>query len=107
MRESRPYGSVRGARDETHVPTTTASRVLYAARRRSRVAARGPRTAAGQERLVGVVAGFQRNLISRGGGVVRRVTRVAVTGEICLRPVEARHESDTWGQRGSAFGTIR
>jgi hypothetical protein len=23
MRESRPYGSVRGARDETHVPTAT------------------------------------------------------------------------------------
>jgi hypothetical protein len=27
MRESRPYGSVRGARDETHVPTATTPRV--------------------------------------------------------------------------------
>ena len=26
MRESRTYGSVRGARDETHVPTATVSR---------------------------------------------------------------------------------
>ena len=35
MRESRTYGSVRGACDETHVPTaTTAPRVHHAARRR-------------------------------------------------------------------------
>ena len=48
MRESRTYGSVRGARDETHVPTATPARVHHAARRRgSRVAARGAR-AAGQ-----------------------------------------------------------
>src|SRR5881398_2257588 len=33
MRESRTYGSVRGACDETHVPTATL-RVHYAARRR-------------------------------------------------------------------------
>ena len=33
MRESRTYGSVRGARDETHVPTATAPRVHHAARR--------------------------------------------------------------------------
>ena len=33
MRESRTYGSVRGACDETHVPTATAARVHHAARR--------------------------------------------------------------------------
>ena len=33
MRESRPYGSVRGACHETHVPTATASPVHHAARR--------------------------------------------------------------------------
>src|SRR5262249_14049701 len=48
MRESRTYGSVRGARDETHVPTATTPRVHHAARRRGgRVAARGARAAAG------------------------------------------------------------
>src|SRR6516165_8090454 len=46
MRESRTYGSGRGACDETHVPTATRenrqARVHHAARRRgSRVAARG------------------------------------------------------------------
>ena len=45
MRESRPYGSVRGARDETRVPTATSARVHHAARRRGRVAARRSRTA--------------------------------------------------------------
>ena len=34
MRESRTYGSVRGACDETHVPTATAARVHRATRRR-------------------------------------------------------------------------
>jgi len=34
MQESRTYGSVRGACDETHVPTATAARVHHAARRR-------------------------------------------------------------------------
>ena len=34
MRESRTYGSVRGACDETHVPTATKARVHHAARRR-------------------------------------------------------------------------
>ena len=45
MRESRTYGSVRGACDETHVPTATAARVHHAARRRGGcdVAARGKR----------------------------------------------------------------
>ena len=33
MRESRTYGSVRGACDETHVPTATAARVHHSARR--------------------------------------------------------------------------
>src|SRR5215831_529823 len=41
MRESRTYGSVRGACDETHVPTATAARLHHAARRRGGVAARG------------------------------------------------------------------
>src|SRR5438874_10912346 len=40
MRESRTYGSVRGACDETHVPTATTPRVHHAARRRGDVAAR-------------------------------------------------------------------
>jgi hypothetical protein len=40
--------------------------------------------------------------------IVPCVTRVpSHAAEICLRPVEVRHESDTWGQRGSAFGTTR
>ena len=43
MRESRTYGSVRGARDETHVPTATctdkAARLHHAAQRRGGVAA--------------------------------------------------------------------
>src|SRR6201984_2818810 len=47
MRESRTYGSVRGARDETRVPTATAPRVHRAARRRGGVAARGARAAGG------------------------------------------------------------
>ena len=48
MRESRTYGSVRGARDETRVPTATTPRVHHAARRRGAgVAARGARAAAG------------------------------------------------------------
>ena len=48
MRESRTYGSGRGACDETHVPTATAARVHHAARRRGGgVAARGARAAAG------------------------------------------------------------
>src|SRR5262249_25008407 len=49
MRESRTYGSVRGAGDETHVPTATAARIHVAARRRGcGVAARRPRAAGGQ-----------------------------------------------------------
>ena len=32
MRESRTYGSGRGACDETHVPTATTARILHAAR---------------------------------------------------------------------------
>ena len=48
MRESRTYGSGRGACDETHVPTATTPRVHHAARRRGGgVAARGARAAAG------------------------------------------------------------
>src|SRR6266700_8023319 len=44
MRESRTYGSGRGACDETRVPTATAPRVHHAARRRGGgVAARGAR----------------------------------------------------------------
>src|SRR5262245_37312470 len=49
MRESRPYGSVRGARDETRVPTATASALHHAARRRGGVAAYGARTAADED----------------------------------------------------------
>src|SRR5262249_14389230 len=47
MRESRTYGSVRGACDETHVPTATTPRLHHAARRGDRgVAARGTRARA-------------------------------------------------------------
>ena len=60
MRESRTYGSVRGACDETHVPTATAARVHHAARRRGGVAARGA-GAAGRAR-----AAHRR--AHRGGG---------------------------------------
>src|SRR5262249_38060167 len=46
MRESRPYGSVRGACDETHVPTATTARVRHTTRRRGcGMAARGARAA--------------------------------------------------------------
>jgi hypothetical protein len=41
MRESRTYGSGRGACDETHVPTATPPRVYFAPRRRGGMAARG------------------------------------------------------------------
>src|SRR5262249_19572091 len=48
MRESRPYGSVRGACDETHVPTATAARVHLSDRRRGGgVAACGASTTTG------------------------------------------------------------
>src|SRR5262249_18962334 len=41
------HGSVRGACDETHVPTATAARIHCADRRRGSVAARGARAAGG------------------------------------------------------------
>src|ERR1700704_5609669 len=47
MRESRTYGSVRGARDETRVPTATAPPVHYASQRRDGLAARRASAAAG------------------------------------------------------------
>ena len=48
MRESRTYGSGRGACHEMHVPTATASRLHHAAWwSRGSVAARGARAAAG------------------------------------------------------------
>src|SRR5262249_37489226 len=47
MRESRTYGSVRGACDETHVPTATKARVRHAALRAGGVAAHGACAAAG------------------------------------------------------------
>ena len=57
MRESRTYGSVRGACDETHVPTATAAGVHHAARRRGgSVAARGARAAGERCRWIGVLS---------------------------------------------------
>ena len=51
MRESRTYGFVRGACDETRVPTPTTARVHHAARRRGGgVAARGARATPSQLR---------------------------------------------------------
>src|SRR5262249_3799512 len=51
MRESRTYGSGRGACDETHVPTATAPRVHHAAGQRGGgLAARGARAAVGDAR---------------------------------------------------------
>ena len=57
MRASRTYGSVRGARHETRVPTATqAPRVHHAARRRGGgVAARGAGAAAERMRRIGVL----------------------------------------------------
>src|SRR5262245_40327203 len=49
MRESRTYGSGRGACDETHVPTATASGVHHAARRRGGGVAGGGAGAAGAD----------------------------------------------------------
>ena len=61
MRESRTYGSVRGACDETHVPTATAARVHHAARRRGGgVAARGARAAERAMRRIGVLMNSRR-----------------------------------------------
>jgi hypothetical protein len=54
------------------------------------------------------LAGLELSLASRRLGECDQLTtslppllglRLSHTGEICLRPVEARHESDTWGQR--------
>src|SRR5262245_60326152 len=58
MRESRTYGSVRGARDETRVPTATAPPVHHAARRRGGgVAARGAPQQSERVRRIGVLLG--------------------------------------------------
>jgi hypothetical protein len=46
MRESRTYGSVRGARNETRVPTATAAGVYSSSLRRARLASRRPCAAA-------------------------------------------------------------
>src|SRR5262245_14588712 len=52
MRESRTYGSGRGACDETHVPTATAAQLHHAARRGGgRMAARGA-GAAGRDAVI-------------------------------------------------------
>src|SRR6201982_717886 len=48
MRESRTYGSVRGACDETHVPTATTARVHHAAPRRGGGVAAPDARAAGE-----------------------------------------------------------
>ena len=59
MRESRTYGSVRGARDEIRVPTATTARFHHPARRRcGGVAARGARAATERVRRVGVLSNF-------------------------------------------------
>ena len=50
MRESRTYGSVRGACDETHVPTATAPRVHHAARWRGSCCGRAQRGRSSQRR---------------------------------------------------------
>src|SRR5262245_35604868 len=70
MRESRTYGSGRGACDETHVPTATASRVHHAARRRGgRVAARGARAASGREARTAQLQVLRPDTQLRGRGV--------------------------------------
>src|SRR4029077_5535150 len=51
MRESRTYGSGRGACDETHVPTATATRVHHAAWRCGGMAGGGARAASGEAHL--------------------------------------------------------
>ena len=62
MRESRTYGSGRGACDETHVPTATTARVHHAARRRGGgVAARGARAAAGPVRQIGMLMPYREH----------------------------------------------
>jgi integrase len=71
MRESRTYGSVRGARDETRVPTATTARVHITAHRRRRLAARGARAAvgdAGEGGKIGARLGelFRKRLESLG-----------------------------------------
>src|SRR5881394_1016539 len=47
MRESRTYGSVRGACDETHVPTATQARIHHAAGRRGGIGPTGVALVAG------------------------------------------------------------
>ena len=63
MRESRTYGSGRGACHEMHVPTATAARVHHAARRRGGgVAARGGCAAAGERmRRIGFLLSIAQN----------------------------------------------
>ena len=88
MRESRTYGSGRGACHEMHVPTATTARVHHAARRRGGcVAARGAGAAAGADTACGRahacdfgragIAGPDRGICARaaGSGVVRRPQR--------------------------------
>src|SRR5262249_53518562 len=67
MRESRTYGSVRGACDETHVPTATEARFHHAARRRGgRVAARSARATMARRSTGNAMKGIAEWLASVG-----------------------------------------
>src|SRR5215471_4020964 len=104
MRESRPYGSVRGARDETRVPTATGERetprVHHAAGCSGRVAARGARAAAGQNLADGVYcARTGRNLIVErryAGDRTERIQEFAaemvrLKADICMEDSQCPH----------------
>ena len=85
MRESRTYGSGRGACDETHVPTATAARVHHAARRRAAAwPLVGARAAAGGE-CGGSACSGRAPMMRTGQGRSRRFGR----------PPRARHGGGT------------
>jgi hypothetical protein len=70
MRESRTYGSVRGACDETHVPTATAAQVHHATGRRGGVAAGGA-CAASKANACLLIGSWLARAITRGGARFR------------------------------------
>src|SRR5262249_5593543 len=99
MRESRTYGSVRGACDETHVPTATAPRLHRACRRRGRVAARGTHAAAKD----GVDRSPKRQVTRRIRSAYGCASRGA-GGNRLFRGQESHHRAPLGGRPAVAWG---
>src|SRR6516164_1952711 len=104
MRESRTYGSGRGACDETHVPTATSSRVHHASRWCSRrVAARGAR-AAGRPDAASRRAEERGRRRSLGEGPTLCIYGGACSIGLGRWPQFANGDSLGWRQRQSGIG---